>query len=205
MKRTVDKKTWAQIAAEVRNLEGERPYWKVVRKAFLDMGTSRGKPKKDKYENCGRAAILTPTLIKWLVKTMRERRVKDDCTSTDLQLALAREKGVTVDVSTIRKALNGEGYYYLPRAKKPKYDKDARANRVKFSGPFSRCTADGLKDKCNICLDGVVFIRPPSKPVDRENFIHSDTPRIWRRHDEHDLPELSGYDKYAKQVPASTA
>ena len=32
---------------------------------------------------------------------------------------------------------------------------------------------------------------------------HSATRKVWRRKDEHGLLALAGYDKYAKQVPAS--
>ena len=47
----------------------------------------------------------------------------------------------------------------------------------------------------------MVFTIPPKDPSARENYCKADISRVWRRPDEHDLPELAGYDRYAKQVP----
>ena len=54
-----------------------------------------------------------------------------------------------------------------------------------------------------MCLDGVVFTVPRKGPAERENYCKAHVSRVWRRPDEHDLPELAGYDNYAKQVPTS--
>ena len=203
VKRKRDKKTWTQIAAEVKNRQGKRPYWKVVRAAFWELTATKGRIKKDNYHNCGRKVVLTEALIKWLVRKMLTLRVNADCTSSDLQRLLAKEKRVTVETSTVRRALNDEGYYYLARDKKPKYNKEERAARVAFAKPLAKSTAQTQKDKVHLCVDGVVFTIPPQGPVARENYIHSDTPKIWRRKDENALPELAGYDRYHKQVPSS--
>jgi hypothetical protein len=203
MLRKRDKKAWTDIAKEVKNVKGRRPYWKVVRAAFWALTTTKGRMKQDNYKNCGRKPILTAPLIKWVVKKMLTLRVDCDCTSTDLQRCLVKEKHVTVTESAIRRVLNNEGYYYLERDKKPKYDKDQRAARVDFAKPFSKCTPQSKKDKVHLCMDGAVFTIPPSGTVARENYIHSDTPKIWRRKDEHGLPELAGFDQYQKQVPPS--
>ena len=98
---------------------------------------------------------------------------------------LARWQPVIVEASAMRRVLNKEGYYYLPRESKPKYDAKRRKERVAFAELFSTSTAAGQKDKCNICMDGVVFTRPPSTPAARENYIHSETPKAWRRKHEH--------------------
>ena len=203
MMRKVDKMSYVDIAAQVYNMKGKHPYWKVVRAAFRQLSATSRSAKKDKYHNCGRDTVLTDELVQWLVKKMLVLRAKTECTSTDLQRLLAQKKHVTVEASTIRRALNLEGYYYLPRAKKPKYDKAQRAHRVYVSRPFAKCTKKTLPTKANICVDGVVFTRPPAKPVARENYIHSDTQKVWRRRDEQHLPELFGYDHYQKQVPPS--
>ena len=202
LKRKFDKKSWQQVVSEVRNLKGERPYWKVVRAAFRELSADSSQKKTDKYSHCGRKEILTPIRIKWLVKKMKELRRDADCTSTDLQLLLARQKRVVVEASCLRRALNDEGYYYLPRDNKPKYDNDERPKRVEFSKPFAKGTAK-IQDKCKLCLDSVVFTRPPSKRAARENYIRSETRIAWRRKDEYNFPALAGYDKYSKQAPPS--
>lgn len=175
--RKADKLTWEQIASKVKNLQGDPPYWKVVRDAYWELSGKKG-PKKYNYSNCGRSAILTGSLSKWLIDKMKALRKKGDCTSNDLQRCLARQKHVTVEESTIRRVLNKEGYYYLPRAKKPKYDSTARAIRVDFATPFAKCTAATQQKKVNMCIDGVVFTRPPAGTVARENYINTDIPMV---------------------------
>jgi hypothetical protein len=85
VKRKYDKKSWKEIASEVKNQEDEHPYWKVVRSAFRELSSDRNQNKKDKYSNCGRKKVLTATLTKWLIKKVKELRLAADCTSTDLQ------------------------------------------------------------------------------------------------------------------------
>ena len=53
----------------------------------------------------------------------------------------------------------------------------------------------------HVCLDGVVFTRPPEDPVERENYCKADITRVWRWPEERNLPDLAGCDRYAKQVP----
>ena len=47
----------------------------------------------------------------------------------DLLLRSAKEKGIKLKVSSVRRALNMAGFRYLPRAKKPKDDKKQREER----------------------------------------------------------------------------
>ena len=201
VKRKNDKMTWEEIAGQVRNLQGDRPYWKVVRAAFWELTNKNGRAKKDKYSNCGGKAKVTDDLAKWLVKKMKKLRVDTDCTSADLQRCLAKEKNVIVEESTVRRVLNNAGFYYLARETKPRYDLAQRQSRVTFSKIFWECDPETQAEEANICLDGVVFTKPPAGGVQRENYIHSDTPKVWRGKDEQQLPELAGYDRYQKQVP----
>jgi len=204
MKRKRDKKPWTVIASEVKNLQGGRPYWTVVRKAYWDLVSgTKHRAKKFNYQNCGRKAVLTKDLIKWLINKMLALHLKSECTSGDLQRILVKEKGAAVDESTIRHALNDEGYYYLARDKKPRYGKEECQVRVDFSRPFAKCSAHGQKEKVQFCMDGVVLTRPPPGLVARENYIHTNMPKVWRRRDEAGLPEPAGFDRYQKQVPPS--
>lgn len=98
---------------------------------------------------------------------------------------------------------NDKGCYYLHRDKKPKYNKDERAARVACAKLFAKCAPRTQKEKVHLCLDGVVSTIPPKGCVARENYIHSDTPTVWRRKDEHGLPELAGFNEFQKQVPPS--
>ena len=58
--------SWEKIAQQVVNLEGEEPGWKVCRDAYNRMCTCKGHADY-KYGNCGKPAILTRPLRKWLV------------------------------------------------------------------------------------------------------------------------------------------
>ena len=49
VKRRVDKKSWEQIAGEVRNRRGKHPDWKVVRAAFRELSGDRDLKQRDKY------------------------------------------------------------------------------------------------------------------------------------------------------------
>ena len=201
VKRKRDKKSFPQIASEVKNMKGERPYWKVCRDAYQELTAKGYKAKKDNYANCGRKRLLTDELVKWLIQKMLSLRMRAPCTSLDLQRFLLKEKGVEADESTIRRHLNNDGYYYLPRDQKPRYNKKERFVRVNFAKRFEDCSVEELAEEVHICLDGVVITKPPEGMIDRENYVHSDIPKVWRRHDEHDLPALQGHDKYKKQVP----
>ena len=75
-KRKQDKKSWATIASEVKNMKGRRPYWKVVRKAFREMSSTKGRVMKDNYHKCGRKKTLTKELTDWLIKKMLKLRLK---------------------------------------------------------------------------------------------------------------------------------
>ena len=186
---------WTKIARQVRNRQGKMPYWKVCRDVYNKL-KNPVTVDSDGYNRCGRKSVLTKFVRKWLVKRLLVLRRSQEVTSKDLQAELARDQGITVEDSSVRKALHTEGYKYLTRAKKPKYTAPERAIRVAFAERIS-C------EKVHLCLDGVVFTVPPKGPAERENYCKADVSRVWRRPDEHDLPELAGYDNYAKQVPTS--
>ena len=192
-KRPAREKTWPIIASKVRNLLGVVPYWKVCRDAYLEL-EKPGHAVKDSYAKCGRKPTLTKGVATWVVRRMLKLRKSMDVTSTDLAQVLAKEKGVEVEASSIRKLLKSRGYRYLARSKKPKYNKDEKLKRYNF--------AVGNKDEeIDMFMDGVVFTVPPADPTKRENYCKADIRKVWRRPDEYDLPELAGYDRYAKQVP----
>ena len=59
VKKKIDKKSWGQIASEVKNLKGKRPYWKVVRAAFRELTTNKGHPSVPMpHGNSYKTAIL---------------------------------------------------------------------------------------------------------------------------------------------------
>ena len=196
------KLSWPKIAAQVVNLQGVTPGWKVCRDAYNRMNTKLGMPK-DNYHKCGRKAALTKAVRKWVVSQLVSRRNKMEVTSVMLTRLLAARKHIQVEASTVRRALNAEGYYYLSRTKKPKYNKDQRQERLKISQKLAKMTDDQVKEEFHFSMGGVVAIVPPSEPIARENFIHSDIVRVWRKPSEGALTALHGYDCYAKQAPKS--
>jgi transposase len=114
MKKSILKRPWRQIAKEVFNEEGKRPYWKVVSAALRELTQRKGRPKGDNYHKCGRKRVMTTALCDWLVASLKRLRVKSECTSFDLQRLMAKEQGVVMEASSIRRALNDAGYKYLP-------------------------------------------------------------------------------------------
>ena len=196
------KMSWEKIAAKIRNKQGLAPGWKVCRDAFNRMCTRTGTAKY-KYANCGRKATLTKPLRVWLVRRLRVLRRSTECTSTTLQRELAREKHVTVEASTVRRALHLEGYRWLARSKKPMYNERDRALRVGFAREVMTLSEEELRAKMNFSMDGVVFTIPPQDVVARENYCRSDVTRVWRLRGEGSLTELHGHDRYKNQVPPS--
>ena len=194
-KRPAREKTWTIIASKVRNLLGAVPYWKVCRDAYLEL-EKPGHVAKDAYAKCGRKPTLTKSIADWVVRRMLKLRKSMDVTSTDLAQVLAKEKGIQVEASSIRKLLKHRGYRHLPRSKKPKYSAGEKLKRFNFAVAYK-------DEEVNMFMDGVVFTVPPTDPTKRENYCKADIRKVWRRPDEHELPELAGYDRYAKQVPRS--
>ena len=135
MRRTVHKESWQKIAPQLRNLQ-KKPLqpkdWKLCRDTFLRMTTTSGKDYG--YENCGRKPKLTQDLVRWMINRLNFWRRKGPCTAAMLQAELAKMKKLTVATSTVRKALNDVGYYYMPRIKKTKYNDKQRAQRTTTAG-----------------------------------------------------------------------
>jgi transposase len=196
------KLSWEKIAPQVKNLKNKTPGWKVCRDAYNKMNSKEAKVE-DNYSNCGRDAVLTKSLRTWLVSRLLVLRKSTECTSGDLARELAKKKGVVVEASTVRRALNLEGYKHLSRSKKPKYSKEQREERVAFAKMILAWCKKDFEASLNLCLDGVVFTIPPSAETARENYCHSDCQKVWRKPGETALTELDGFDRYKNQVPDS--
>ena len=87
---------------------------------------------KDAYNNCGRRVILSKSTRKWIVSQLVSRRRKQEVTSTDLQAELAKEKGIHVEASSVRRAFKAEGYRYSSRFQKPRHNKEQKTERRLF-------------------------------------------------------------------------
>jgi len=194
--------SWRKVAKKVKNLKGKTPFWQVCRDKFNAMNRRTG-VARDHYANCGRHEILDAPLRKFLVQRLLALRKVKDVTACLLVDELAKKKKVVVSVSTVRRVLEDEGYKYLPRAKKPKYSKELRKRRVKFSKWILRMPVKKERETISLSLDGAVFCSPPTNAVERENWCRSDPKKVYRKSDEADLPELQGYDHYIKQAPPS--
>ena len=196
------KLSWSKIAEQVVNLEGDTPGWKVCRDSYNRMNSKVGKPK-DNYSKCGRKPVLTNHVRKWLVSQLLSRCRTMEVTSVMLMRLLASKKRIEVEASTVRRALNDEGYKYLPRSRKPKYSKAAREERLSFCKKIDRMTDAEVRQEFHFSMYGVVVIVPPAEPTARENFVHTDVGRVWRKPAEGTLAALQGYDQYSKQAPKS--
>ena len=110
---------WGCLASPTKRCCGSASYLRICTRTGV---------AKDQYKNCGRKAVLTKSLRKWLVRRLLVLRKSQECTSTISQSA--KHQNVTLETSTIRKALAREGYFWLVRSKKPKYSKEQRADRL---------------------------------------------------------------------------
>jgi len=199
VRRTVHKESWETIAPQIKNLEGQTPGWQVCRDNYQRMVDSDN--AQDAYANCGRKAVITPDLRKWLVQRLLVLRKKTVCTSEVLQRQLASKKRVVVEVSTVRRHLALAGYKWLPRGKKRKYTREQKIERKSFSDELLAMTPSEMKKHFQFSMDGVVLTVPPTEEIARENFLRTDDLFVYRKKGEKNLPELAGHDAYSKQVP----
>ena len=109
---------------------------------------------------------LTKKNVAFIKKKLLALRHKTTCTSTVLQREVARARprglGIQVSTSSIRQVLNDAGYYWLPRAKKPKYSTKDKNARREFVESVLEMSPAQLKAKLSMAMDGVVLSVPPT-------------------------------------------
>ena len=203
--RTLHHESWEAIASKVVNVQNEHPVWATVRNVVNGFETSAGH-RMYNYMNCGRRAWkLTPHVRKYLLRRLVAMRRTQVVTSVSLQADLAKNIGVVVHDATIRKFLGVEGYKWLPRSQKRKYNCTERKARVSFAQKILRLGKAGIWRKLSLSLDGVVLSMPPSNDVDRFNYCWGGESHMWRKRSEANLPSLAGEWSFKNQVPLARA
>ena len=161
---------------------------------------------KTKYSKCGRKKWkMTPGLERFLLSSLRKLRLRCVCTSTTLQHVLAREKGVQVSPSYVRKILVKNGFRWLTRSQKRCYDSSTKAKRVEFARRVLALSNPQLRERLSFAMDGVILSMPPPGRIDRWNHCKFGETHIWRRQGEAMSPALAGNDPHGRQVPLSRA
>ena len=200
--RDVEDLAFTEIAKRVVNLKGKRPNPRLVADCYHSFSPKLGR-RRYNYEKCGRKPWkLSAENRAYLLKRLKELRRQGPCTCTTLQQTLARERGVTVEVTAVQKTLKANGYKWLPRSQKRKYSEEVKAQRLVFARAVTELTPTQLRAKLSMAMDGVVFGMPPADPTERWNFCRAGEDRMWRKPSEAALPELAGDADYAHQVPA---
>ena len=168
------------------------------------LATSKGR-RPYKYHKCGRRPWkLTRDVQQFVIRTLLAKRVKEVVTSSSLAEAVASEKGVLIEASSIRKFLQRRGYMWLPRRQKRKYTDDDRVRRMSFAHNVLRLSDHALRFKLAMSLDGVVISMPPTSDVDRFNYCWGGFSHMWRKRGEANSPRLGGNDDYEQQAPPLT-
>ena len=203
--RDVHGQSWTRIASQVVNLRGGRPSRVLVARVYKKSSRSTGRVRL-RYGNCGRRPWkVTAEVRSFLISRLRMLRRRFLCTSTMLQRELARDKGVYLEASTIRRALTSAGYKWLPRAQKRKYSTEDRKRRLTFARRYAAMRPPQLRASIAMAIDGIVLSMPPKNDAERANWCaHGDT-HMWRKASEAASPELAGDEQYAKQVPPDRA
>ena len=205
MLRDVRKWTWPEIAQAVITLKKKRPSERQCRNVYQRFNKKLGRCRSQ-YGKCGRKPWkITKEVEKFLIKRLLTLREEWVCTSTELQVELVREKGVKFDTSAIRKVLKRRGYRWLPRAQKPKYDKEDMKARLTFARKIWAMKLADLRKTITMCMDGVVLSLPPTCPTKKLNYCRIGESHMWRTRHEAAKPELAGADAYAKQFPYARA
>ena len=199
------KLSWEDIALQVVNYQKDTPSWVTVRDTVQGFSIAKG-CRKFQYAKCGRKPWkLTSDVQKYIIRRLVSCRASQIVTSVSLQADVAREKGVSVEDSTIRKFLGRRGYKWLPRSQKRKYNPEQKRVRVKFAKAVLRLSKTRLRAKLNMSMDGVVLSMPPARETERYNYCWGGVSHMWRQKTEGNLPRLAGDDDYTKQVPLSRA
>ena len=204
--RDVSGLVWKDIAKRVKNLKGERPRPRHVANYYRKLSKRSGKVI-GKYKNCGsKPTKVNEDVERFLVSELKTQRKDGPCTASTLQVALAKEKGVTITAAYVRKILRKRGYKWLPRRqKKQQYTKEVMAERLAFAKKVVSLSGKALGDKMAMAMDGVVLCIPPKDPTERLNFCRADEEYMWRKPTEAFDPKLAGADDSAKQVPLHRA
>lgn len=199
------KRSWVEIAREVKNLNKKHPSPWLVRNTYNDFDTKLGHVPYN-YSNCGRTAEkATPAVKQFLVRKLLGLRQKNIVTSVVLQKELLLERDVELEASYIRKILKEKGYTWLPRSQKAKYTKEVMLKRLRFAKFVLSKTDRQLRERLSFSLDGIVLTVPPQHEVDRENYCRYGDTHMYRKKDEGCKPELAGDNPFAKQVPMNRA
>ena len=191
--------TFPEIAKQVKTLCGGRP---SARSCCLYYHSFSGKVGRrcSRYKNCGRNAWkLTHDVQRFLLQKLKQLRKSGLCTCAILQREVAREKGVALEISTIRKFLHSKGYKWLPRAQKRKYTAAQMRARVAFAQQVLALGPARLREKLSFAMDGCVLTILPRGHIDRLNFLRTSQSHMWRLKSERFQPQLAGQDMFSKQ------
>lgn len=192
--------TFPEIAKRVKNLAGKRPSVPTCWQYHKSFSMTAGR-RKSKYQKCGRKPWkLTADVQRYLLNSLKQRRLQEQCTCFTLQAALARAKGVTLEESTIRKFIMDKGYRWLPTVQKRLYTAAQKRQRLDFAERVIRLGRAGLHRKFAFAMDGCVLTMPPKDATDRLNFLREHQTHIWRLKSEHLDARLGGQDPFAKQT-----
>ena len=203
--REVEHMAYGDIAKEVVNLQNKRPTHTTIRTLCRTFSRKRN-CRPYQYKKCGRKPWkLTADVQKFVLRRLRSDRKWKAVTSTSLAEAIAKEKGVIVEASCVRKLLAKKGYKWLPRCQKRKYSTDERKERLCFAKALVRLSKADLREKLAMSLDGVVLSMPPANPTDRFNYCWGGFHYMWRKRGEANLPPLAGADDFCKQCPPARA
>lgn len=205
MLREVRGLTFPDIAKQVYDLTGKHPKPRLCREYYMRFNRRSGRAASG-YSRCGRKKWkVTKEVERYIVNKLKEMRTKCVCTSTILQMELAKEKRVELSASMIRKVLKENGYQWRVRRQKRKYSNDQKKDRLEKARRILRLTRAELREKLSFAMDGVVVLMPPADPIERLNWCRFGETYIYRKLSEAFDPELSGDSEYGKQAPMKRA
>ena len=101
--------TFNEVRDETLNLEGEKPGLRTLGDLMAKFDRKKGF-RKFNYHKCGRKAWkMTPNNKRFVIKRLKELRRKQPICAPGLALFLAKERGVEVSASCMRKVLRDAG------------------------------------------------------------------------------------------------
>ena len=193
--RLVEKKKWNEIQSMVKNMQGQRPQSEHCVKNAVKRVSAAGKKGviKTQYKNCGRKKALTPEDTKRVLEFVKTWRSKLFCTCPHIR----RELDLKVNLCTIARTLNRNGYYWRQVPKKSPHTEDQLKKRKEFVDKYLDKSFDWWVENVHLVIDGVTLTKAPQSLSKRQKHAAQAIKAVWARQGEKMDPSLHTYNRYS--------
>ena len=190
--------SWADVVAQVKNLQGQTPAMHAVRNAVARIEDQpRAVYPQTKYENCGRRRLLSDADEARVVGFVKKFRNKHFCTCRYIkqELRLAH-----VSVKTIARCLNRHGFHWRAVPKQTLLSDQDLEQRKSFVAKYEHHTPAWWERHMGLVLDGVTLTMAPPTLSGRQKHAAQRIERMWLREGERCDRDAHTFNRYGIQL-----